>query len=122
MIKILQSQFRRISECELEDLAPHLRQSYLEHLIAKRFRLYIEYHKVIMQYLIELNQLELSLTVVMLSSLLFLIILLDDLSRIIIACIYIFAITYQLFIEFWTADELKFQVIPLSTNRKRYPF
>lgn len=121
LLKILQHKFRNISsisECELLDLPPQIRKLNLDFLNERRFRLYIEYHKRIIQYVNELNKLfstmffvELCLDVVLFSGILYSINVTQETSRVMLLSTYISVLIFQLFQTYWTADELTFQVI-----------
>lgn len=82
-------------------------------LIERRFKLYIEYHKRIIRYVDEINELvstvclvEIILFGVLLSALLFLTVIVQKRVQLMFACIYIFMIMFQLFTFYWLSNEL----------------
>lgn len=82
-------------------------------LIEIRFKLYIEYHKRIIRYVEELNELvatvclvEIILFGILLSALLFLTVIVQKTVQLVFACIYIFMIMFQLFNFYWLSNEL----------------
>lgn len=108
LVKILQHRLRTIAEYSAGESVETSQE-----LIERRFRLYIEFHKRIFQYVKEMNELvstvcliEILLFGALISALLFLVITVEQTSQLIIALSYIFLIMVQLFTLYWNANEL----------------
>lgn len=86
-------------------------------LIAKRYRLYIENHLRIIRYVREMNGIvstvclvEILIFLLLLCALLFLIIMVQKLTQLALAVIYIFNILFHLFVIYWISNEMIQQV------------
>lgn len=82
-------------------------------LVEKRFRLYIEYHKRIIRYVEEMNTLvstvclvEIVLFGLLLMALLFTVVMASKTSQVVLGCVYIFMIIFQLFAMYYLSNEL----------------
>lgn len=111
LLRILQHKFRTIVE-------PSCTQFTIDNdLIERRFYVYIQNHKRIIRYVEEINELvslvcfvELIFFGVLLSALLFLVIIVQKTSQLIMAVSYIFLIMVQLFAIYWNSNELMEEV------------
>lgn len=111
LLRILQHKFRTIVE-------PSCTQFPIDNdLIERRFYVYIQNHKRIIRYVEEINELvslvcfvELIFFGVLLSALLFLVIIVQKTSQLIMAVSYIFLIMVQLFAIYWNSNELMEEV------------
>ena len=90
-------------------------------LIERRFRLYIEYHKRIVRYFDDLNELfatvflvEILLFGTLLMALLFTVLIAEHTSEALLGCIYIFMIIFQLFAMYYLSNEITEQSGDLS--------
>lgn len=117
MLRILGDKIRSIAEPfdGTEDSSPN------NELIKRRFRLYIEYHKRIIRYVTELNEIvstaflvELILFGMLLCVLLFFVQLVDKTSLRLLGVTFIFIILSQLFVLYWLSNELIEEVRRLS--------
>lgn len=92
-----------------------------QELIERRFRLYIEYHKRIVRYFDDLNELfatvflvEILLFGTLLMALLFTVLIAEHTSEALLGCIYIFMIIFQLFAMYYLSNEITEQSGGLS--------
>lgn len=119
LIQNLNAKFRTISETSSEEgedqgTHPPLDNTLVDNnLVERRFKLYIEYHKRIIRYVEEINELisfvclvEIILFGGLLSALLFLTVIVKQTGQFVFACIYIFMILFQLFNFYWLSNEL----------------
>lgn len=107
IVQILGQKLRTIAEGPGVDREPD------NALIEKRFRLYIEFHKRIIRYVDEMNQLvsmvclvEIVLFGLLLMALLFTVVMAEKRSQVLLGCIYIFMIIFQLFAIYYLSNEL----------------
>ena len=98
-----------------------LREDEDQQLLAKKLRLCVEHHKRIIRYVDELNGLismlclaEILLFGVLLSALLFLVVIVEQTSRLILAVSYISFIIFQLFTFYWLCNDLIAQSVHLA--------
>lgn len=120
LLKILQHNFKQIigSSGDVDN-----------DLVEKKFKLCIENHLRIIRYVAEMNELvsvvcllELIFFGLLICALLFLVIIVQKTSQLIIACSYIFLIMVQLFALYWNSNELLEEVGILSLSVEKMGF